>query len=172
MNIENISVDKLIPYENNPKIHSDEQIARIANSIKEFGFQQPLVIDKDNVVVIGHGRLLAAKELGIEEVPCVRANELNPQQIRALRLVDNRVNDSEWDFSNVQIELDDILDIDMAQFGFDLTIHDEYTDEITDDFFADKENIEKDTKKKQIDTEKVEEGKECECPFCGKKFYL
>lgn len=165
MNIENVKVDLLIPYENNPKIHSDEQIARIANSIKEFGFQQPLVIDKDNIVVIGHGRLLAAKELGIEEVPCVRASELNPQQIRALRLVDNRVNDSEWDFSNVQIELDDILDIDMAQFGFDLTIHDEYTDEIPDE-------VEEVGEKSKVDTNKVSEGKECECPFCGKKFYL
>ena len=118
LKIEYLPVGSLKPYEKNAKKHPSEQIEHIANSIMEFGFRQPLVIDKDNVLVIGHGRLLAAKKLGLDTVPCVRADDLTDEQIKALRLADNKTNESEWDFDLLGEELDGIFDIDMLEFGF------------------------------------------------------
>ena len=120
MDIELLQVSEIIPYEKNAKKHPDGQITNIANSLREFGFRQPLVIDKDNVLVIGHGRLLAAKRLGLEYVPVTRADDLSEEQIKALRLADNKLNESEWDIDLLNIDLDDITDIDMSMFGFDL----------------------------------------------------
>jgi len=120
MKIEQISVDKIKPYEKNAKKHPIEQVEHIANSIKEFGWQQPIVIDKENVVIIGHGRLQAAKMLGVDKVPCLRAETLTEPQIKALRLADNKTNESEWDFELLDTELDGILDIDMSEFGFEM----------------------------------------------------
>lgn len=94
MDVVYLSPDKLIPYENNTKIHPPEQIDHIANSIKQFGWQQPIVADRDNVVIIGHGRLLAAKQLNLEEVPVVFAEKLTEEQANALRLADNKLNES------------------------------------------------------------------------------
>lgn len=122
MNIEYIKTADLKPYEKNAKRHPDDQVEHIANSIREFGFRQPLVVDKDNVLVIGHGRLLAAKKLGMTEVPCVRADDLTEEQVKALRLVDNKVAKSKTDTDLLAEELSSILEIDMEQFGFDLDI--------------------------------------------------
>lgn len=88
MEIVNIAVDKLVPYENNPR-NNTEAIQYVANSIKEFGFKVPLVIDSDNVVICGHTRLLAAKQLGLKDVPCIVADDLTDEQIKAFRLADN-----------------------------------------------------------------------------------
>lgn len=118
MEIKQVPTTEIIPYEKNAKLHPDEQVEWIANSIREFGFKQPLVLDKDNVIVIGHGRLLAAKKLGMETVPCVYANDLNEEQIKALRLADNKTNESLWDFDLLTSELDEIALIDMSDFGF------------------------------------------------------
>lgn len=90
-----MSTTDLIPYSKNAKRHPAEQVRLIANSIREFGFQQPIVVDKHNVVIIGHGRLLAAKRLKIAEVPVVIADELTEDQIKALRLADNKVGESD-----------------------------------------------------------------------------
>ena len=110
----------LTPYAKNAKRHPDDQVQHIANSIREFGFRQPIVVDADNVVVIGHGRLLAAKKLGLDAVPVVRADDLTEAQIKALRLADNKTNESEWDFGLLDAELVDLsLDFDMADFGFE-----------------------------------------------------
>ena len=112
--------DVLIPYEHNAKQHPAEQVKHIANSIREFGFRQPIVVDADNVVVIGHGRLMAAKKLGLESVPVVRADDLTEEQIRALRLADNKTNESEWDFAELEAELAELeMDFDMSDFGFE-----------------------------------------------------
>ena len=129
MQIQDIDINSIIPYEQNAKTHPVEQITHIANSIREFGFRQPLVIDKDNVLVIGHGRLAAAKRLGYDTVPCVRADDLSESQIKALRLADNKTNESAWDIDFLNVELDDITDIDMAQFGFDITTMDGFGEE-------------------------------------------
>ncbi len=132
MNIQQIPINDLKPYPQNAKKHPAEQVEHIANSIREFGFQQPIVVDKDNVVVIGHGRLLAAKKLNMDSVPCVRADDLTDEQIKALRLADNKTNESEWDFDLLDMELSDI-EIDMEQFGFDLDIDDEPQEVVEDE---------------------------------------
>ena len=119
MEIFNIKVKDIVPYEKNAKTHPDSQVTYIANSIREFGFRQPLVVDKDNVLVIGHGRLAAAKRLGLKEVPVVRADDLTEEQIKALRLADNKTNESDWDYDLLNEELDTIFDIDMESFGFE-----------------------------------------------------
>ena len=120
LKIEYLPVKQLHEYSRNAKKHPAEQVEHIANSIREFGFRQPLVIDKDNVLVIGHGRLWAAKKLGLDAVPCVRADDLTEEQIKALRLADNKTNESEWDANILDGELGEIFDIDMSDFGFDL----------------------------------------------------
>lgn len=120
MKIEYLPVSSLHPYERNAKQHPDDQVEHIANSIREFGFRQPIVVDAGNVVVIGHGRLMAAEKLGLEAVPCVRADDLSEAQIKALRLADNKTNESGWDFGALELELDGLsAEFDMADFGFD-----------------------------------------------------
>lgn len=122
-----LSPNELIPYEHNAKLHPDSQVKQIAASIKQFGFRQPIVVDANNVVVIGHGRLLAAKELGLNEVPVVRADDLTEKQIKALRLADNKTNESAWDFTELEAELNELaLDFDMGEFGFGLICEDGY----------------------------------------------
>lgn len=119
--VEWLSPADLIPYEMNAKAHPAEQVEHIANSIKNFGWTQPIVVDENNVVVIGHGRLMAAKELMLEKVPVVRRDDLNEEQINALRLADNKTNESEWDFGKLEEELAmlSINGFDMEQFGFE-----------------------------------------------------
>ena len=108
----------LIPYENNPRIN-DDAIDVVANSIKEFGFKNPIIIDKDNVIVCGHTRRLAAIKLGLTEVPCIRADDLTEDQIKAFRVADNKTSElSTWDLDKLKIELGDI-DLNMADFGFE-----------------------------------------------------
>ena len=110
------NVVELVPYENNPR-NNDEAVDYVANSIKQFHFQVPIIIDKDNVVVAGHTRLKACKKLGIEEVPCVVADDLTEDQIKAFRIADNKVGEvSTWDMEKLGFELADI-DIDMSEFG-------------------------------------------------------
>lgn len=135
-----LNVTDLKPYEKNAKKHDKAQVERIANSIKEFGFRQNLVIDENNTVIIGHGRLEAAKLLGMESVPCVKVSDLTEEQIKALRLADNKVAESEWDFDFLAAELEEITELDMEQFGFNLeepeeaepveTVQDEVPEEI------------------------------------------
>lgn len=119
MQIEYVSIDSIKPYERNAKKHPDEQVEHIANSIREFGWQQPIVVDKDGVVVIGHGRLLAAKKLGLNEVPIVKAEGLTETQIKALRIADNKTNESSWDNELLTVDLKEIFqEIDMTDLGF------------------------------------------------------
>lgn len=123
--VEWLPVEYLMPYENNAKKHPQEQIDRIAKSIRDFGFRQNLVVDADGCVIIGHGRLLAAKQLGLDRVPCLRIEDLTEEQIKALRLADNKVAESDWDDDLLSLELDNIIDIDMSDFGFDLNFDDD-----------------------------------------------
>lgn len=108
------------PYAQNVKKHPAEQVEQIANSIQQFGFQQPIVIDQNDTVIIGHGRLLAAKKLKLQEVPCVRAESLSEEQVTALRIADNSTNESDWDLGNLQLELDNLFNIDIGDFGLDV----------------------------------------------------
>ena len=119
MEIINKKIEELKPYENNPR-NNEGAIDYVANSIKKFGFKVPLVIDKNNVIVTGHTRYQACKKLGITEVPCIIADDLNEKQIKAFRIADNKTNDmAEWNDDLLTIELKDVLDeIDMTDFGF------------------------------------------------------
>ena len=119
MEIEEVKLQDLRPYERNPR-KNEAAVPVVMESIRNFGFKVPLVIDKDNVIVCGHTRYKAAKRLGMDTVPCIRADDLTPEQIRAFRLVDNRAAEmSEWDIDLLNIELEDITDIDMGIFGFE-----------------------------------------------------
>lgn len=122
LQVEWVSVGSIKPYSRNAKKHTAEQVERVANSIREFGWQQPIVVDKDGVVVIGHARLKAAKKLGLDSVPVVHADDLSPEQVRALRLVDNKTNESAWDTSKLNLELSAIEDLDIRDFGFEIEV--------------------------------------------------
>lgn len=122
LNIKYMSPDELTPYAGNAKLHPPAQVDHIANSIKAFGWKQPIVVDKDGVVIIGHGRLMAAKQLMLDKVPVVYADDLTPEQADALRLADNKTNESEWDFGKLEEELAQLAidGFDMSEFGFEV----------------------------------------------------
>jgi len=129
-------LSEIRPYEKNPR-KNDEAVEYVANSIKEFGFKVPIVIDKDGIIVAGHTRYKASKKLKLTEVPCIIADDLTEEQIKAYRLADNKVAEkSEWDFDLLSGELDDILNIDMEQFDFDLSENIEESEVVEDDFDA------------------------------------
>ena len=133
MNIIEKSITEVKPYEKNPR-KNDQSVDKVANSIKEFGFKVPIVIDKNNVIVCGHTRYKAAKKLGLSVVPCVVADDLTEEQIKAYRLADNKVGeDSLWDMDLLTEELGDILELDMSDFGFDLL--EEEPEEVVEDEF-------------------------------------
>lgn len=119
--VERKSVDDLLPYPNNPKKHPDEQVDKIAASIDEYGFVQPIVVQDGQNVVIGHGRLKAAKKLGLDQVPVIDADHLTEAQAKALRLADNRVSESGWDEDALQVEFEELgeMDFDTDLTGFD-----------------------------------------------------
>ena len=152
-----LSPHDLVPYERNAKTHPQRQIDNIINSIRRFGWQQPIVVDKDMVVIIGHGRLMAALQMELDEVPVLIADNLTEEETRELRIVDNKTNESEWDFELLQ---DETRDLNFDGFDFDFSSLEE-TDENTysgrgvveygEDSFAD-------------------EHFKYECPECGFKF--
>ena len=121
-----INIDALKPYPNNPR-KNEHAIEPVANSIREFGFKQPIVVDKDNMIIAGHTRLLAARKLGLTEVPVIVADDLTPEQVKAYRLADNKTGElAGWDFEQLDLELEelDLPEIDMAIFGFDPKLDD------------------------------------------------
>ena len=132
MQIEMRKVSELIPYENNPRIN-DQAVDAVAASIKEFGFKVPVIVDRDDVVIAGHTRIKAARQLGMETVPTIKADDLTPEQVKAFRLADNMTAEkSKWDFERLYQELEELqkvdLDFDMADFGFELDMLDDYTE--------------------------------------------
>jgi ParB-like chromosome segregation protein Spo0J len=121
LNVQWIDIEKITPYWRNPRRRSADSIRKIADSIASFGWQQPLVVDKSNVLIIGHGRLEAAKLLEAKQVPVVVAGNLTTEKVKALRLADNRVNrESDWDLEQLAAEIEELrsLDIDLALTGF------------------------------------------------------
>lgn len=161
MDIVKKKISEIKEYENNPRIN-DNAVGFVANSIAEFGFKVPIVLDKDNVIVCGHTRYKAAKQLKLNTVPCVIANDLSEEQIKAFRLVDNKTQElAEWDWNIIFEELDLIKDIDMNKMGFEEFLDDDkgelkerkigMGEEIDLDSFADEEF-------KQV------------CPCCGFRF--
>ena len=123
--------EDLQAYKYNPR-DNDNAVDVVAESIKEFGFKVPLVITGENVIVCGHTRLRAAKRLGIREVPCIVADDLTPEQIKAFRLADNKTSEfAEWDFAALERELEELtaFDVDMSKFGFDEVFGEEIEEE-------------------------------------------
>lgn len=139
MEIREFGIDEIKPYEKNPRKNEDS-VKFVANSIKEFGFKVPIVIDADNVIVAGHTRWKAAKQLGLEKVPCIKADDLSPAQIKAFRLADNKVGEfSQWDMDLLGDELKDLGDVfDMGDFGFFDPMDDDAPTGDDDDFDPDK----------------------------------
>lgn len=127
------NINELIPYENNPRLN-DEAVEYVKNSIKEFGFKVPVVIDKDNVIIAGHTRIKASKELGIKDIPCIIADDLTEEQVKAFRLADNKVSEkSVWNWEMLNQELNDILNIDMTKFDFGIDLDEPLEDELDED---------------------------------------
>ena len=140
MQIEYIKLEQIKPYERNPR-KNDEAVKYVKQSIKEFGFKVPIVLDKDNVIVAGHTRYKASKELGLKEVPCIHADDLNVEQIKAFRLADNKVSEfAEWDDSLLNLELDS-LEMDMTDFGFLDSVFEEPQEIIEDEVSEDVEPL-------------------------------
>ena len=122
MQIEQIDVGDLIPYINNSRTHSDEQVMQVASSMKEFGFTNPILIDGDGGIIAGHGRLMAAKKIGLNEVPCIRLGHLSEAQRKAYVIADNQLAlNSGWDLDSLRVEIERLeeLDFDMELLGFE-----------------------------------------------------
>ena len=131
LKVEYVNIDELIPYTKNAKLHPEEQIEQIKKSILEFGMNDPIAIDKDNVIIEGHGRLIACKELGLEEIPVIRLEHLTDEQRKAYTLVHNKLTmNSDFDIDLLNEELDDILNIDMRDYGFEQILEEIEEDEI------------------------------------------
>lgn len=153
MKIRELPLEDLIEYENNPR-RNDGAVDAVAESIREFGFKNPIIIDKNNIIISGHTRLKAARKLGLKTAPCVVADDMTEEEAKAFRLADNKVAEfSKWDYSKL-MEEHAKLDMDMERFGF---MENEELD--VDQFFQDAEPKEKEREKIQ-------------CPDCGEWFYL
>lgn len=157
MNVVEMNIGDIFPYENNPR-KNESAVEPVANSIKEFGWQQPIVVDKDNVIIVGHTRWEAAQRLGLKKVPVLVADNLTEEQAKAYRLADNKTNEiSGWDFTALDEEMEELKNIDMTQFGFD-----ELEDYNIDDLFGEAPEKEKSEGTDHIIT----------CPYCGKEIAI
>ena len=116
LNIVQVPLKEIKPYKNNAKKHPEEQVANVAESIRTLGWRQPIVLDKDGVIIIGHGRFLAAKKLGLETAPCHYATDLTDEQVKKLRLLDNKLNESEWDLNLLKL---DGAGLDFKEYNLD-----------------------------------------------------
>jgi len=165
LSIDMESVDALIPYAANSRTHSDEQVAQIAASIKEFGWVNPILIDGDNVIIAGHGRLLAARKLEMDQVPAIRIGHLSKAQQKALVIADNQLAlNAGWDEELLKIELQelDALKFDLTLTGFDIG-------ELTALF--DEPNFEPGTEDDQGKLDELSP-KMVQCPHCGQEYDL
>ena len=161
--IEQVSVTALIPYARNSRTHSEVQVAQIAGSIREFGFTNPVLIDAENGIIAGHGRIMAAQKLGLAEVPCIRLDHLTETQRKAYVIADNKLAlNSGWDEAMLGLELADLreLDFDLSLTGFD-------GDEIEAALNPQEPNFEAGTEE---DQGKLDEKSPIECPHCRKFF--
>lgn len=180
-----LSPEQITPYKNNPR-KNDKAVPYVMESIQNFGFKVPIIIDKDNVIVTGHTRHKAALKLGLKEIPCIKADDLTPEQIKAFRLADNKTGEfATWDTDKLLEELEELSEInfDMEDLGFDALITD------IDAFFAPVENYQAPSpvrKPEQTETPQQIAGNDdnnvddkqsddtektaITCPHCGKEF--
>ena len=143
MNVINKKLNEIKPYDKNPR-KNDKAVKYVAQSIKDFGFKVPIIIDKNNIIVCGHTRYKAAKKLKLDTVPCIMADDLTDEQIKAFRLADNKVGEfAEWDFDLLKEEIESLTTIDVSDFGFEIDIPKSADEVVDDNFDVDKsvENI-------------------------------
>lgn len=169
-----MALTDITPYKNNPR-NNEEAVEKVANSIKEFGFNQPIVVDKDNVIIVGHTRYLAAQELGLAEAPVIVAGNLSDEQARAYRLADNKTGEiAEWDFEKLALELEEVESLNMSEFGFageglDSSFSEsDSEDDIADFFEAAPNTQEGNAGSKTASADK----KIVTCPHCGEEFEI
>lgn len=174
MKIQDVDLEKIIPYINNPR-NNDDAVDALASSIHEFGWKQPIVIDRDYVIVIGHTRYKAAQKLGLKSAPCLFADDLSPSQIKALRLADNKIGEkASWDRDLLKIELENLQesDFDLALTGFDsLELEGIFNwgNLNIDDFFTDNANADNES---EPDEDLEDEDEYITCPHCGESFLM
>ena len=154
--VERVPIDDLIPYSNNPKDHPDEQVKKIASSIKNYGWDQPIVVDGEGEIIKGHGRRKAAETLGLDEVPVIRRDDLTDAEAKAARIADNKTAEAPWNDDLLATEIELLDDFDADDLGFSESEVDELLEpddmEIPDGF-------------DEVDDEELET--EHECPECG-----
>lgn len=163
MKIETIKIEKLIPYARNSRTHSDEQVAQVAASIREFGFTNPVLIDAEDGIIAGHGRVMAARKLNMAEVPCIRLGHLTETQKRAYIIADNKLAlNSGWDEEMLGLELADLreADFDLDLIGFDAAEIEAALNPVEPNFLPGTED----------DQGKLDEKSPIECPHCNKFF--
>ena len=163
MKIESLPIERLIPYARNSRTHSDAQIAQMAASIREFGFTNPVLIDAKDGIIAGHGRVMAARKLGLEKVPCIRLAHLSETQKRAYILADNKLAlNSGWDEEMLGLELAELreVDFDLDLTGFDGDAIEAFLNPPEPDFQPGTED----------DQGKLDEKSPIECPHCHKHF--
>ena len=134
-----VALTEIKPYKNNAKKHPAEQVANVAESIKTLGWRQPIVLDKDGVIIIGHGRFLAAKQLGLKTAPCHYATDLTDEQVKKLRLLDNKLNESEWDYELLKLDAKG-LDFDEYSLDWGISFDEEEPQEILEDEIPEVDN--------------------------------
>jgi len=156
MIVKNEKIEKIKPYKNNPRKNA-AAVKQVAESISQYGFQQPIVVDKKHVIIVGHTRYFAAKDLGLKTVPVVVADKLTPKQVKAYRIADNKTHEySDWDFELLKDELEGLGDLDEYFTGFnDMELHD---------------ILEPDFKPDDQGKTRLDEKKKVVCPECGYEF--
>jgi len=165
MKIETTPIEKLIPYARNSRTHSDQQVAQVAASIREFGFTNPVLIDSEDGIIAGHGRVMAARKLGLTEVPCIRLGHLTETQKRAYIIADNKLAlNSGWDEEMLGLELADLreADFDLDVLGFDNFAIEQFLNP------PERNNEAPESSGGEIDVDAMEMG--CACPKCGFEF--
>ena len=163
--VELVDRDELIPYSNNPKEHPDEQVKKIASSIKNYGWDQPIVVDADGEIIKGHGRLQAAEKLGLDEVPVIWREDLSDAEAKAARIADNKTAESPWLDDELETEVGVLADddaIDLDSLGFD---DDELNDMLGELEVPDFDPVGEDEQPRLDETDPIE------CPECGHEFH-
>jgi hypothetical protein len=177
LQIEYIPTSEVIEYKNNPKKHPQGQIDKLKKSIKEFGFKNPIILDKNNEIIAGHGRFKASKELGFNEVPVIWADDLSPEQVKAFRIADNKLTEyAEWDFDAINQEIEKLksndFDLDLTGLEFDEDMEFNPSIPSFSDKEISKEDIEKTRDKLNTKYDNNSSYIEVICPKCGYEFSI
>ena len=171
MEIKNIAIDSIIPYEFNNKKHDEEQINLLVNSINEFGFKNPILIDESNIILAGHGRYEAAKKIGLEEIPSIQVTDLDEIKKKRYRILDNRITDyAEYDTENLKIELEAIGDEFMNNLFIDLHMELEDPIDIDPSLIQDESSGDEQNESEGQHDDLENNEREVVCPNCSTAF--